>query len=258
MSPSASIFLTNRSDYNSLVLFRHFGQILAAAQTDAIEQFCIAAASKPGTELHYFGLLWNCAFKAGIASAGAHLESTALDPPDVAATAPKISPPSLFTRDLSALQSSSPKPFGSLHHRFHRRAQTAKRSASVPTVMLQADNVSPPPESSQPCPIPVLSPQPPHSARVPSSQPPYSACVLSSQIPQICEILTRSSTPTFTPVFHSVSDTLPSTIDTSSTRTSRTFGQRLSWPSRRPKLLRWLRAPITLQPKGLQASLLRP
>ncbi|KDR67415.1 hypothetical protein GALMADRAFT_258370 [Galerina marginata CBS 339.88] len=257
MSPSASIFLTKRSDYDSLILFRHFGQILAAAQTDAIEQFCTAAASKPGTELHYFGLLWNCAFKAGIASTGAQLESAALEPPVVAATPPNFSPPSsTFTRDLSALQSSSQKPFGSLQHRFRRRAQTEKRSARVPTVIIQEDSLSPPSESSQPCPIPVPSPQPPHSACVPTSQPPYSVRVPSSKIPRSCDI--PSPTPTFTPIFHFVSDTPLSIIDTSSTCTSRSFVQRLSRLSHKTKLLSWVRAPLTLQPKGLQASLLRP
>ncbi|KDR79781.1 hypothetical protein GALMADRAFT_241858 [Galerina marginata CBS 339.88] len=257
MSSSSAFFISNKSDYHSVVLLRHFKQTLAVDESDTVERFCAAASSKPGTEFHYLGLLWDCAFKAGIASTGAQLEFAALEPPVVAATPPNFSPPSsTFTRDLSALQSSSQKPFGSLQHRFRRRAQTEKRSARVPTVIIQADSLSPPSESSQPCPVPVPSPQPPHSARVPSSQPPYSVRVPSSQIPRSCDI--PSPTPTFTPIFHFVSDTPLSIIDTSSTCTSRSFVQRLSRLSHKTKLLSWVRAPLTLQPKGLQASLLRP
>src|SRR5258708_2709436 len=40
MSSSTPVFLTNRSDYHSLVLFRHIRQQLIAAQTRAVEIFC--------------------------------------------------------------------------------------------------------------------------------------------------------------------------------------------------------------------------
>jgi hypothetical protein len=152
MTPdSVPFFLTNRSDYHSVILFRHIRQSLAAAQHPTVELFCANAASKPEDEFHYLGLLWNCAFKAGIAFTGAH--SGPPSPPPVMSacpSSPKILPPP--ARDLSALRPSTSKPFGSLRRRFHRRLQ-----------------VSAPAQKPYPAPIP--SPQPPQIRDHPSQLP---------------------------------------------------------------------------------------
>ncbi|KDR78683.1 hypothetical protein GALMADRAFT_244181 [Galerina marginata CBS 339.88] len=276
MSSSTPRFLTSRSDYNDIVLFRHIRQSLAAAQTETVEAFCTVAASKPGSEFHYLGLLWNCAFKAGIASTGAHLEPTTLPsplvPPSssptmattllpvVAATlAPKISPSlSAFTRDFSALRSNSQKPFGSLQYRFRRCSGPKNRLPALIAPRQITQSVCLPLESTQSHSTAVPPPEPSSPAHIISPHPPHPICVPSLQIPIHCDPETPPPPTAFAFPSRSSCDTTPSTINTSTTRYLRTFVPRLSWPSRKPKLLRWLRAPLTLQPKGLQASLLRP
>ena len=138
MSLSTPVFLTNRSDYHSLVLFRHIRQQLIAAQTGAVKIICSDAASKPENEFHYLGLLWNCAFKAGIASMGVHSKPASLLSPSVitAPISPKILP--VPTCDLSVLQPSTGKPFGSLHCRFCHHLQVP---APVQIVLLQTEKV---------------------------------------------------------------------------------------------------------------------
>lgn len=142
MSSFTPVFRTNRSDYDSLVLFRHFRQSLLAAQTKTVKAFCIVAASKPGTEFHYLGLLWDCAFKAGIASPGAHSEPTSLPPvtatTSTSLTSPEILPTSIC--DFSALQPSTKRPFGSLYRRFRCRLQVP---APVQIPLLQTEKVPP-------------------------------------------------------------------------------------------------------------------
>ncbi|KIM35093.1 hypothetical protein M413DRAFT_32765 [Hebeloma cylindrosporum] len=141
-APGSPLFLTSRSDYHSLVLFHHIHQHLAAAQPGSVEIFCTSAASKPEDEFHYLGLLWDCAYKAGIASTSAHPNTAS--PPPVAVTLPTspkiLLTPISFTRDLSALQPSTRKPFGSLHRRFRHRLQV---SAPVPITVLQIEDTPP-------------------------------------------------------------------------------------------------------------------
>ena len=184
MNSSSPIFLTNQSDYNSLVLFRHVCQSLAATQTGTVEAFCTVAASKPGTEFHYLGLLWDCAFKAGM---GAHSEPITHPPTTTTASSPpKFSVlPQSFTRDFSVLCSGSEKPVSTLRRRFRRPSRMQKQSAPVLTVPLQTEISHPPSDSFRPHPIPVpplitSTPTSPHSE--PTSLPPVAANPTSPEV----------------------------------------------------------------------------
>ncbi|KDR76800.1 hypothetical protein GALMADRAFT_247124 [Galerina marginata CBS 339.88] len=227
MSSSTPRFLTSRSDYNDIVLFRHIRQSLAAVQTEIVEAFCTIAASKPGSEFHYLGLLWNCAFKAGIASMGAHSEPFTRPMPVAASSSLKTSvPPQSFTRDFSVLRSSCKKPFGSLRQRFRRSSQMQKQSAPVLAAPLQREKSDPPSDS--------FAPVPPLQSLLESSIELYSPETPSYQTP-----------PTVLP------DNPCSTICPSITSTSRDSRPSIrcpSWFSLKPKISRWIRSPSSSQP----------
>lgn len=224
MTPSASgspLFLTSRSDYHSLVLFRHIRQHLAAVQSQAVEDFYASAASKPGDEFHYMGLLWDCAFKAGIESTRAHSGPPSCPPIAAAAlSSPKILPTPI--RDFSALQSSTSKPFGSLRRRFRRRLRVLTSPQAVfPQAKKDSASKTPLPSCSS-----IISPQILHPVPISSPQP-----------PQICNH--PSQLPLVNPVSGSPPNESPSSISPSN-RSSFIRRFRL-----RPRLPHWIRPPST-------------
>jgi hypothetical protein len=262
MHSSAPVFLTNRSDYHHLVLFRHIRQQLAAMQTGAVKIFCADAASKPENEFHYLGLLWNCAFQAGIASMGAHSEPA--PPPSITAapisahseptslppvagaistspTSSKILPTPI--RDFSALRPSTRKPFGSLHRRFRRRLQIP---APVQILLLQTEKVPP---SLDPfvSPLAPVSPQSSHSAPV-LPQPPYL-----SHIPPPQPLRTRaylSQLPAAIPISHFLPDEPPSNVYPSNVNVLGLSMRRSSWFRLKPKLSHWIQLPSASHRRG--------
>ena len=192
------------------------------------------AASKPENEFHYLGLLWNCAFQAGIASMGAHSKSAS--PPSITATPisahsetptsfPVVTvnptPPTIQstpTCDVSALQLSTWKPFGSLHRHFRRCLQ-----------------VSTPVSISVREPLPLshsLSPSAPVSPQL--SYPPPNPPLPSPLVPHY-----HFHPPAVTPVSHFPPNEHPSKLLGS-------FTHRPSWFSLKPKIPHWIRSPSSL------------
>ncbi|KDR72048.1 hypothetical protein GALMADRAFT_143390 [Galerina marginata CBS 339.88] len=258
MSASTPRFLTSRSDYNNIILFRHIRQSLAAAQTDTVEAFCTVAASKPGTEFHYLGLLWDCAFKAGIASMGAHSKSFTCPPtPVMAPSSPKISAlRQPFARDFSVLRSGSKKPFGSLHQRFRRFSQMQKQSATVLAAPIPIENLHPPSNSflshdSHPVQV---SPQSP----LESYESPNPTCAPSPETPIAQECQMPSPPIISVSISESLPRNPPSDFYSSSSITSRSFIRQPSWFRLRSKIPQWIRARSTFHPDDLPTGFSKP